>query len=770
MTGGVSGHLGSQVSGDVLFADTEFYRPLLPVLGGYGSASKELEREFAVPSLEADMARVLAEVWAMRDPMPPDRWAEQFFELPERVSDARGLYDFTTAPHVRGILQLIVDPNVREITLMMASQTAKTTILLIIAFWIADQDPGPTMLVWPTREIVERNVKGRLRPAIAACARINRLVGASGEAVSAGGRGKGRGKTERADSLTMIRFLNSDLFVIWSQSESQRRSTPAMTVIIDEFESCDSSTLADARDRVTTYGKRGKIIKAGVPGVAGDGLDQQYELSDKREFWRPCPAPFGGCGHYQVFRIEQIRWEGGYTCSSDQAERTGYVECAACQFHIQDHHKNWMNARGVWANQHQKVVQGDATPENPDPAPRVEWLAGPVEQSAKAGVHFPAVLAPLVSLSTLVAELHECQGTPTPDFITRRGARGYRPAVSQAELKTLRERRRLVDAGGYRMRWVPREGLRLMLVIDVQHDVVWWTVFAIGRHGAKLYVVDHGMHIAPQGEDLVSIDGIAEKVYPLAPGHPGSAIAADGQPAAALHPGATMMRITAIAIDEGHRPKEVMAFRARMLAFGKTCYTVKGWEPTSTSAQVPWKFMYERTPAGKPMSTVPLGFLANSGFWKSYIAQRLTPDPIASSEQLSWILPEDTPDEYIVQLTAEHMVAQRGKRGTRLVWQAKSGRNDNHFWDIMYYAACYADLLDTKTMERPVGLVWPPPITLPGTSTPAVPPRAPAPPPTPVARTLPPRVEPRDLESGGRRARSGDPLLRDDDPLGPYRD
>ena len=746
-----------------LFSEPGFYQPVLHTFGG-GAASRELEREFRVPPLEPELAALLADVWAVRDPLSPDVWAERYFEISERVSAAGGRFDFTTAPHVRGILQLIADPAVSEVTLMMASQTQKTTILEIIAFWIADQNPGPTMLVWPTRAIVDRNVKGRLRPAIAACSRINRLVGASADSARSGdGTQRGRGKTERSESLTMIRFLNNDLFIVWSQSESQRRSTPAMTVIIDEFESCDPSTLPDARDRVSTYGRRGKIIKAGVPGVAGEGLDQQYELSDKREFWRPCPTAFGGCGHYQVFRIEQLRWDGGYTCSSDQAERTAYVECSACGFRIQDHHKSWLNARGVWANKHQKVVQGEATADNPDPAPRVEWLAEQVPQSARAGVHFPAILAPMFPLGKLAAELHECKGTPTPEFVVRREARGHRPTISQAELKTLRERRRLVDAGGYRLRWVPKEGLRLMLVIDVQHDVVWWTVFAIGIHGAKLYVVDHGMHVAPQGEDLVSIDGLADRAYPLSPGHPGASIAADGQPASALYPGASTMRITAIAIDEGHRPKEVLSFRARMLAMGRVCYTVKGWEPLATSAQTPWKFMYERTPAGKPMSTVPLGFLANSGFWKSYIAQRLTPDPIASSEQLSWILPEDVTDEYIVQLTAEHMISKRTSRGTRLMWVPKAGRNDNHYWDIMYYAACYTDLLDTKTMERPVGLAWP--IVNPAVAA-KIPARAPITPPAPATPVVaPPRVEPRDIDRPGH-----DPVIGDDDPLAYFRD
>ena len=70
-------------------------------------------------------------------------------------------------------------------------------------------------------------------------------------------------------------------------------------------------------------------------------IEREFEASDQRRFFVPCPH----CNHLQWLRFEQLRWERSETGS--RPETAAYV-CESCETPIAEHHKTEMLARGDW--------------------------------------------------------------------------------------------------------------------------------------------------------------------------------------------------------------------------------------------------------------------------------------------------------------------------------------------------------------------------------------------------------------------------------------
>jgi phage terminase large subunit GpA-like protein len=76
------------------------------------------------------------------------RWAEASIVLTDRQSTAfPGPYRTRITPYVRGIMDALSDPAVREVWVMKSAQIGYTEILGNVAAYFISQDPSPMLMI-----------------------------------------------------------------------------------------------------------------------------------------------------------------------------------------------------------------------------------------------------------------------------------------------------------------------------------------------------------------------------------------------------------------------------------------------------------------------------------------------------------------------------------------------------------------------------------------------------------------------------------------------
>lgn len=68
------------------------------------------------------------------------------------------------AEYMRGVMDAVSDPTVRQVVVMSAAQVGKTEVLLNMIGFHVDQDPAPILVVQPTLSMAQAFSKDRLAP------------------------------------------------------------------------------------------------------------------------------------------------------------------------------------------------------------------------------------------------------------------------------------------------------------------------------------------------------------------------------------------------------------------------------------------------------------------------------------------------------------------------------------------------------------------------------------------------------------------------------
>jgi phage terminase large subunit GpA-like protein len=148
---------------------------------------------------------------------------------------------------------------------------------------------------------------------------------------------------DSGNTQLMKEFPNGLLVMTGANSSVGLRSLPAQFLFMDEVDAYpgdvdgegDPINLAEARTR--TFSRR-KIFLVSTPTIEGESrIDSAYLDSDQRKYHLPCPH----CQEKQVLKWEQVKWP------KDHPELAAY-ECEHCKKKIEEHHKTWMLANGVW--------------------------------------------------------------------------------------------------------------------------------------------------------------------------------------------------------------------------------------------------------------------------------------------------------------------------------------------------------------------------------------------------------------------------------------
>jgi phage terminase large subunit GpA-like protein len=372
--------------------------------------------------------------------------------------------------------------------------------------------------------------------------------------------------------------------------------------------------VALANVRAKTFGWRRKTLMVSTPTIAGlSRIEREYLATDPRRYFVPCPH----CGVLQWLRFERLVWESGLP-------DTARYRCEACETLISEAHKTAMLAAGAW----------QATAVSADPH--------------AIGFHLSALYSPAgwFTWAQVARDWEAAQGDDRALKTFRNTVLGevWQEAGDAPDWQRLYDRRESWEPGT-----VPAGGLFLTAGIDVQRDRLEASIWAWGAD-RQSWLVEHRVLAGAPHQPAVweELRGLLGERWSHASGH--------------------LLPIALAAIDsgDGMTTAEVYAFvrrggAARTLA-------VKGQHALRAAVGTPSATEVRRN--GRRMGGVrvwPVGSSFLKGETYGWLRLELPTLESGSAYPPGYIhLPDHAAGEEVCrQLTAEQLVARRGRNGYR---------------------------------------------------------------------------------------------------------
>lgn len=644
------------------------------------------------------LAGVARKALAPRPRISVSEWAQRHRVVTD--GDTRGPWRNERTPYLVEPMDAMTDDAVRVVTIKKGSQTGGTAAQQNMLLAAIDMAPGTIMLVYPSGKSASEKNQLRLLPLFRACAPVARRL------------------SPRAHDIkrSSIRFDVCDLLVRGTVNEHHLESDPCRYVFCDELDRCEPRTAHLVLQRTKTYAN-GKVVFVGKPGLAGQGIDEQYARSDRRVYMVPCPT----CGFYHERVFAVVRWEGltkegvpswdtrDLDAPPSVVKKTACAKCPACGERIGPELNHWQLSLGVWRPAGCEVgqlecLESDRSPVFTVARARARWkhtpgkLLGTVPESDHRGYHVPELVSGLVSnpYAGAAEDFVLAKGAPTPEWMADRLGLAWNPAGRKIDVASLRGRITPAQAGGFRLGKLPAGVRCLVAGVDVQRDRCYVTVRGFGPRGNERWTVWHECVPSFEGAGLgQAVDDVLYKRR-------------------WFREGGGELRIAARFLDSGDRTDEVYAYcRSR-----PQCYAVKGRGADVRGASPSWPHRWTRQDVkidGRVLEKGVYLLLLNSGLWKGRVQSRLR--LVSTGEQnneappeasvgetgsgglLPWHLPEDVSDDYLRQVTAEECVVKTV--GTRRVyeWRLRDGHPDNHYFDAECYVEAGADALGIASRD-----------------------------------------------------------------------
>lgn len=276
---------------------------------------------------------------------PPEKltvseWAEKYRLLDSKTSAMPGPWRNRKTPYLVGIMDEILNYESEEVIFCKCTQIGGSEAMLNMIGYIIQQDPSPTMVVYPTDKLAESISDNRLVPMIKASPSLSELF------------------REFQSQKLELQFQGMYLSLVGSNSPSSLASKAIKYLMLDEVDKYPSNTkkeadpIALARERTKTFANR-KTYMTSTPTVREGHIWKALEGADlEKHYFVPCPH----CGEMIELKFNQIKWpdKEGMT-TNERADMAVYV-CQECGALINDYHKDRMLQQGEW-----RVVKQNTT-------------------------------------------------------------------------------------------------------------------------------------------------------------------------------------------------------------------------------------------------------------------------------------------------------------------------------------------------------------------------------------------------------------------------
>ena len=373
---------------------------------------------------------------------PPERltvsqWAEKKRTL--IGGSIPGPFRNSVTPYLVEIMDAFSDDVIEEIIFVKPTQVGGTTVMENMIGTLVDQDPAPTMVVYPSDDLAETTAETRLVPMFKACQDIAEKF------------------RETESKKLQLKFRDMFLYLTGANSPADLSSKPIRNLFLDEVDQFpgaskrEAAPVSLARERTKTFFNR-KIFMASTPTLKTGHIWRALERVDvKKHYFVPCPH----CGEYIELKFAQIKWpsKDDVPDNAERAEMAFYV-CQACGGVITDQDKGKMLEAGQW----RPVRQRGGTAKSV-----AFWMN--------------TLYSPFTRFSDIAREFMRSKDDPEllQNFTNSWLAEPWEDTKLKTNADMVMERQTEVDA------WELPEWTKLLTGgIDVQENCLYWTIRAWG--------------------------------------------------------------------------------------------------------------------------------------------------------------------------------------------------------------------------------------------------------------------------------------------------
>lgn len=379
------------------------------------------------------------EYLAPPEQMTVSKWAEKNRILDARSSAMPGLWQNRITPYLVEIMDTVNDYEIEETIFVKPTQVGGTEVQLNRLAYAIAQDPGPTMVVYPTDNLGATTSDNRIIPMLKNSPALQQHY------------------RERASSKLELQFDNMYVSISGANSPSSLASKPIRYLFLDEVDKFppasrkEADPISLARERTKTFVNR-KIYMCSTPTLRTGHIWRAKEAADvEKHYFIPCPH----CGAMIELNFQNLRWpdkESGLDIA-DRAELATYV-CQKCEKVISNAEKNRALAFGEWR---------------------------PVRENGKAvrrvAYWINTLYSPFVRFSEIAKEYMTSQGDPDllHNFVNSWLAEPWEDTKLKTNAEMVLERQTEVE------QFVLPEWTKMVTAgVDVQENCLYWTVRAWG--------------------------------------------------------------------------------------------------------------------------------------------------------------------------------------------------------------------------------------------------------------------------------------------------
>ena len=263
-------------------------------------------------------------------------WAEKYRILDARVTASPGPWRNSKTPYLQGIMNEFNNYETEEIVFCKPTQVGGTEALQNMVGYIVDQDPAPTMIVYPTDTLAKTVSENRLKPMMKASPSLRKKY------------------QEEESSILEMQFDGMYLALAGSNSPASLASRPVRYLFLDEVDKYpgasnkEADPISLARERTKTFHNK-KIYETSTPTLRTGHIWKDLEGCDQiKHYFVPCPH----CGKMIELKFANVIFPTKKGMSAaDRAEFATY-KCQECEGLIEDRDKPKMLRLGEW-----RVVQ-----------------------------------------------------------------------------------------------------------------------------------------------------------------------------------------------------------------------------------------------------------------------------------------------------------------------------------------------------------------------------------------------------------------------------
>ena len=264
---------------------------------------------------------ILKDAWTPADRREPWRWCEEHIKsIP--YSPLPGPFRSENSPWIREVMEAIVDPKIRLVSIIAAVQSSKTTSPELTLCYIIANLPGPCLWLDQTDEDAKDESESRLQKLFESCEPVRKLFP----------------KNKNKQRNCTIHFSNGMtlwLLGAYNKTNLQRRSI--RWLFGDETWRWTVGHMAEAEARTTAFGWLGKCVFMSQGGEENDDTHRKFETTDMREWHYKCPK----CQKYIPYKWEHVEWDDD--CKDENGEydfskinHSTALKCPECGEYFED--------------------------------------------------------------------------------------------------------------------------------------------------------------------------------------------------------------------------------------------------------------------------------------------------------------------------------------------------------------------------------------------------------------------------------------------------